>query len=111
MFGNIILCCTCRENINKLQCGKGSEKLMNMEIFQGLSQKEQKSYIDKLDWAYYNEDNSLVSDAEYDEYRRIYENKYGDLNYVSGVPSKDFESFKHPIKCLIPLLLNRNSTA
>ncbi len=70
---------------------------MNMEIFQGLSQKEQKSYIDKLDWAYYNEDNSLVSDTEYDEYRRIYENKYGDLNYVSGVPSKDFESFKHPI--------------
>jgi len=69
---------------------------MNMEIFQKLSQKDQKSYIDRLDWAYYNEDNPIVSDKEYDEYRRVFEKKYGKLDYVPGGISEGFEKFRHP---------------
>lgn len=72
---------------------------MKMEIFLNLSREEKKSYLDYLDSAYYNKNKSVVTDEEYDTYRRKYIELYGkeSLDYVPGSVSSIFKKYKHKV--------------
>ena len=63
-----------------------------------MTRDEHLATIKQADHEYYDLDNPSLSDAEYDELRRSYIDKYGaeDLNYVPGSVSSDFEEFRHP---------------
>ena len=54
--------------------------------------------IKAADHAYYDLDNPIMADTEYDKLRNEYIEKYGseDLDYVPGEAAADFEKFKHP---------------
>ena len=58
---------------------------------------DKRSFLSKLDGAYYNDDNPLVNDSEYDEYKEMYIKEYGenDFNFVPGTISNEFVSYKH----------------
>lgn len=62
-----------------------------------LSRQKHLSIIKDADKAYYELDNPLYSDEDYDNIRREYIDRYGeaDLNYVPGAVSAGFERFKH----------------
>ena len=64
-----------------------------------LSRKEHLARIQAADRAYYDQDNPIMSDAEYDALRRSYIDKYGveDLDYVPGSVADGFEKFQHPV--------------
>lgn len=59
--------------------------------------EEMLSRIKKADKAYYEQDNPIMSDVEYDLLRRNYIRHYGetDLAYVPGRVSDGFQPFKH----------------
>lgn len=72
---------------------------MKMETFLNLSREEEKSYLDYLDSAYYDKNESVVTDKEYDAYRRKYIELYGErsLDYVPGSVSNIFKKYKHKV--------------
>ena len=63
-----------------------------------MTREEHLAVIKQADHEYYDLDNPSLSDAQYDELRRDYIDKYGaeDLNYVPGAAADGFEKFKHP---------------
>ena len=63
-----------------------------------MTREEHLAAIKKADHEYYDLDNPAMTDAEYDQLRRSYIDKYGaeDLNYVPGGVSDSFEKFRHP---------------
>ena len=63
-----------------------------------MTREEQLKAIKDADAAYYNQDNPLLSDSEYDRLRADYIEKYGeaDLNYVPGDANEGFAHFRHP---------------
>lgn len=62
-----------------------------------LSRQEHLEKIKQADYFYYEKNQSILSDAEYDDLRQDYIQKYGaeDLNYVAGNVTKTFLPFKH----------------
>ena len=63
-----------------------------------MTREEHLVVIKQADHEYYDLDNPTLSDAEYDQLRRSYIDRYGaeDLNYVPGGASDGFEKFRHP---------------
>jgi DNA ligase (NAD+) len=63
-----------------------------------MTREEHLSAIKQADHEYYDLDNPAMTDAEYDELRQSYIDKYGaeDLNYVPGNAVDGFEKFRHP---------------
>ena len=65
---------------------------------QDLTREEHLAAIKKADREYYELDDPVLADEEYDALRRDYIDKYGaeDLNYVPGGATGDFDKFTHP---------------
>ena len=63
-----------------------------------MTREEHLAAIKKADREYYELDNPVLADEEYDALRRSYIDKYGaeDLNYVPGSAAGDFDKFSHP---------------
>ena len=63
-----------------------------------MTREEHLAAIKKADREYYELDNPVLADEEYDALRRSYIDKYGaeDLNYVPGSASGEFDKFTHP---------------
>jgi len=63
-----------------------------------VTREEHLAAIKKADREYYELDNPVLADEEYDALRRSYIDKYGaeDLNYVPGSAAGDFDKFSHP---------------
>ena len=63
-----------------------------------MTREEHLATIKKADREYYELDNPVLADEEYDALRRSYIDKYGaeDLNYVPGSASGEFDKFTHP---------------
>ena len=63
-----------------------------------MTREEHLAAIKKADREYYELDNPVLADEEYDALRRSYIDKYGadDLNYVPGSAAGDFDKFPHP---------------
>ncbi len=63
-----------------------------------MTREEHLAVIKQADHEYYDLDNPSLSDAQYDELRRDYIDKYGaeDLNYVPGEAVDGFEKLRHP---------------
>ena len=62
-----------------------------------MTREEQLAVIKATDDAYYNQDNPVMTDPEYDRLRNDYIEQYGseDLNYVPGNANNTFEHFTH----------------
>lgn len=56
--------------------------------------------IEAADKAYYDDDNPIMSDNEYDLLRRSYEAEFGSLDYVPGNVKEGFEQYTHPVQLL-----------
>lgn len=65
-----------------------------------LSKKESLKLIKKYDEAYYERNELLVSDSEYDLIRKDHIDKYGsdEIDYVPSDNVDGFDKFKHPFK-------------
>ena len=63
-----------------------------------MTREEHLQAIKDADAAYYNQDNPLLTDSEYDRLRAEYIALYGpaDLDYVPGDANKGFAHFRHP---------------
>lgn len=60
-----------------------------------MNQIEFKALLSLYDDAYYNNDDSLISDCEYDNLKEEYIKLYGEYNYVPGNASNKFEKYEH----------------
>lgn len=62
-----------------------------------MTREEQLAAIKAADDAYYNQDDPVMTDPEYDRLRNDYINQYGseDLNYVPGDTDNAFKHFMH----------------
>lgn len=60
-----------------------------------MSKEELEKLLKYYDNEYYNNDNSLITDAEYDLLKNQYVNKYGEYDYVPGEANKDSKRYKH----------------
>ena len=60
-----------------------------------MTKEEHLNKILEADVAYYDNDEPIMSDAEYDALRKSYEDKYGALDYVPGNVKPTMQSFKH----------------
>ena len=56
--------------------------------------------IEAADKAYYDNDNPVMTDDEYDKLRRSYEEEFGTIDYVPGNVKEGFVAFKHPAALL-----------
>lgn len=65
-----------------------------------IKEKSLRRKIEAADHAYYDQDTLIMSDKEYDDLRRSYEEQYGSLDYVPGKVKEGFETFKHPTPLL-----------
>lgn len=67
-----------------------------------MNKEELLNKIKEADKAYYDDDNPIMTDTEYDKLVLEYTKKYGseDLNYVPGETKAEFKKFEH----IIPLL-------
>jgi len=60
-----------------------------------MGQCELLNKIKEADIAYYDNDNPIMSDIEYDKLRNEYQSKYGSLDYVPGNVKKELKPFTH----------------
>ena len=65
-----------------------------------ITEKGLRKKIEAADYAYYDQDNPIMSDKEYDNLRRSYEEQFGSLDYVPGKVKEGFETFQHPVPLL-----------
>ena len=65
-----------------------------------ITERGMRRKLEAADRAYYDYDDPIMSDEEYDILRREYEEQYGSLDYVPGKIKEGFETFQHPIPLL-----------